>query len=383
MSLSSPFVGPRTLHRFLLRLSLSLAAIYAWVFVFQFFFVRQGSVGAALTSVLLTYAVSQVVVVLLTPYTAQKIRYGFRRLLVYAALALAAAFAVLAATFSGYVPDIGWGAGLFALFMGLYRSLYWTPYSVAKASEPSPADPLLELLIAVAPASAGLFLTLGPASPMALLNIAALLTLLSLVPLFFMRDVHEGYSWGYRESFHELFAHARRRMTVQTVLSGAEASALLLLWPLAVFVLLGWSYPLLGIALSATFLLSFVLRRLLHVPLSRMSTPVSVLLSASAWVMRLGVGSAVGVVLVDTYFYTGSHTRGRGIDAHTFEQVADNTTYIDEHTALKEMGLGIGRILMCLFAAVLASALAVPTVFLIVFLASALAAAGSVYLARS
>lgn len=370
------------LHRLLLRGALSLGAIYAWIFVFQFFYVQQGAVGPALASVLLTYALSQVVLVLLTPYTAQRIRYGFRRLLVYASLILAAAFATLAAAFAGVLPDPVFAIGLFALLMGLYRACYWTPYAVSRVVSPARPDILFEVLIAAAPACGGFLLTLGPTSPVLLLSFSAGLALLALVPLAFIQDAREGYAWSYRGTFHELFSKARRRVTFGTILSGMEASALLLLWPLAIFILLGWSYPVLGLVLSVTFLLSLALRHFFKAPLEKISTPLSMVLTASAWIMRLGVGSAVGVVLVDTYFYTGTPARGRAIDSHSFEQVADNTTYVDEQTALKEVGLGIGRILTCLIAASLASLVSVPMLFLVVFLCAGVAAAGAVYLSR-
>lgn len=370
------------LHRLLLRGALAFATVYAWIFVFQFFYVSQGTVSAGIASTLLTYALSQVVLVLLTPYAARRVRYGFRRLLVYATLVLAVAFGVLAASFSGVVSPVGLGIGIFAILMGVYRAFYWTPYAIIRTSTSGGSDTFLEVLVAVAPACGGFLLTLGPTSPVLLLVFAVALVLLALIPLVFVTDGREGFAWGYRETFHQLFSRSRRMMTFGSLFAGAEAAALLLLWPLAIFILLGWSYPLLGIVLSLTFLLSLALRHVFASRIEPLSTPISMLLSASAWVMRLGVGSAVGVVLVDTYFYTGAHPRLRGTDAHAFEQVADNTTYIDEQTALKEMGLGIGRIFTSVCTAILVSIVSIPLTFVIVFACAGIFAATAVYLGR-
>jgi hypothetical protein len=169
-------------------------------------------------------------------------------------------------------------------------------------------------------------------------------------------------------------------MLSETLLAGVEGAALLILWPLLVFVLLNWSYTVLGFVLSGAFVLAFLLRAFFERPVSRISPALAALVNASAWIMRLTVGGAVGVVLVDTYFYIGSQPKRRGLDMHAFEQMADNTTFVDEHTALKEMGMALGRILICIISAILLSFLTIPLTFLIVFTLAAIAAASSVYL---
>lgn len=382
----------RALHRLLLRAALSGAQVFAWIFVFQFFYVRSGDMAQAIASLALTYALTQVITILVTPWAARRVRYGFRRLLVYAVIFLAGAFAALAASFAGYLGPLGWGIGLFAMCMGIYRGLYWVPYEVAlipgqaggqESGSSSRWGSSTEIFIALMPAIVGLALTMGPISPIVLLCGATVLVLLALVPLSFMRDVREGFLWGYRQTFHEFFAYTRRRMTLEAVMNGIEGAALLFLWPLVIFVLLSWSYPMLGIVLSVTYLVGLTLRGLFRAPLSRASSPILALLAASAWVMRLTVGGAVGVILVDTYFYVGSRPKSRGIDMHTFEQAADNATFVDEHTALKEMGLGFGRLFVALLTALLVLNLSVPLTFIVVFLCTAAAAALAIYLGRA
>src|SRR3989344_7989559 len=126
-----PLSRARVLHRVPLRGARSATQVYAWIFIFQFFYVRYGSIAEGVASVVLTYALTQVVTILLTPWTARTLRHGFRRLMVYAVLCLAAAFTVLSASFAGYIGGFGWGIGLFAVLMGAYRAFYWVPYEVA------------------------------------------------------------------------------------------------------------------------------------------------------------------------------------------------------------------------------------------------------------
>jgi hypothetical protein len=370
----------RSLHRTLVRVALSAGHVFAWVFIFQYFYVRYGSLDAGLSSTLLTYALSQVTTVLLTPLFASFVRYGFKRLLIYSTLLLSTAFAVLAVSFAGYLGTVEWGIGLFAACLGLYRALYFVPYALSKELLPGRTNYFREFAVAFAPLVAGLALSAGPAALVALPASLAALLALSILPLLTLPDVREVYSWGYRQTFHELFARSRVRTLLGTLMSGVEGAALLLLWPLLVFMLLNWSYTMLSFVLSSTFVLALVLRTLLARPVSRMSMPTAALVNASAWLMRLSVGGALGVVLVDTYFYVGSRPKRRSLDMHTLEQSADNSTYVDENTALKEMGLALGRTLLCLLAVVLLGLVSVPFTFLILFVLTALAAAYSVYL---
>ena len=372
--------NPRLWHRTLLRTALSGAQVFSWIFVFQYFFVQSGNVSYAVSSLALTYALTHVVVVLLTPWTAGQLRHGFKRLVIYSVLALSAAFTVLAASFAGYAGDFGWGVGIFAVLVGVYRALYWVPYEVAREATYARRGLLSEVVIGLMPAFAGLYLTTGPIATIALLGIAACMCVVSIVPLMRMDEVREGYAWNYRQTFHEMFAPARRRVMLESLAGGIEVATLILLWPLVIFILLAWSYPMLGIVLSVTYLLALLLSKLLKRPLAVVSAPIRALLAASAWIMRLAVGGAVGVVLVDTYFYLGSRSQPRGVDMGTYEQAADGNTFVDEYTALKEMGMAIGRIVMCLLVAVLASLVSLPLTFLITFLCAAAAAAFAVYM---
>jgi hypothetical protein len=365
----------------LVRVALSSAHIFAWIFCFQYFTVRASTLGGALAAIALTYALAQVIAVMLAPYAASRLRSGHVWPIVFATLSLAAAFALLAASFSGLMPDIGWGIGFFALFMGVYRGLYRVPYALAKQFHPD-GSAAREILLALIPAASGFFLATSTIAPMELLSLAAAFALVALIPLAGSHDLPEGFSWSYRETYHQLFAATNRSLIMPAFFSGVEAAALLLLWPLAIFMLFGWSYPLVGLAVSATAVLTLALRRTFPQYLPNISAPFSAFAIVTSWILRLGVGGPVGVVFVDTFFYSGSVMHRRGVDMLTFEQSADNHTYIDEMTALKEMAMGLGRIALCLTVALFAGILSAPALFMLAFVIAALCALTSFALAR-
>ncbi len=369
----------RALHRLLIRAALSGAHLFAWVFIFQYFYIQSRSVSGAFVSVLLTYALTHVIVILLTPVTASRLRHGYRRSLVASICALAASFLVLGAAFSGVLGDVALGIALFAILSGLYRALYWIPYEVAKETSAVRYREWIEVVIALIPLIGGLYITNGGQSLVYLMYIASALSLASIVPLLSMKDTYQGFSWSYRATFHELFEERHRSLLWSSVLSGLEAAALFILWPITVFTLLDWSYPLLGVVMSLTLLFTLVARKLFGDAVHAVPVRVQPLVAASGWVMRLGVGGFVGAVLVDTYFHTASRTAARGIDIHAYEQTGDNHTFVDEYTALKEMGMALGRIILCLVAAAFLGVFALPHALAFSFALAALAAGFSVY----
>lgn len=359
--------GALALHRYTIRFALASSIVFAWVFVFQYFYVRTESLSSALGGAALTYALSQIVIALLTPWTASRIRHGLKRSMVFGVLALAAAYTSLGVAFSGDLGDIGIGIALFALFLGTYRALYYVPYATAFASRGAVH---LEALIALAPLFGGLVLVYVHA-PSILLFAAALFALASILPLFFISDAYEKYSWSYRESFHELFATLHRKLALRALLDGAESAALFLVWPIVVFLLVGWSYAVLGLVLAATQLVLIAAKALFGSALDRATPLVRASLTASAWAMRMVIANPLSIVLVDIYHRSG----GRLGESALHEQAADNETYLDEYTALKEMSLALGRLLFALTVGAAAFVFSFSPIIVGVFAAAAVLSA--------
>ncbi len=358
-------------------MALGGAHIFAWIFIFQYFYIATADTAAALSSTALTYALSQIILVLATPLGAYRIRHGISRGMALGTGSAAAAFVILGLAFTGAFPYIGWGIALFAILMGIYRALYWTPYEVAGTALSRRA----EIALAFTPAVAGIVLASG--LPLyALLFVGAALCVYAAFSCAQMREAHEGFAWKYRETFHQLFATENRPVLLRSMLDGIEGTALLLIWPLSVFLLFDWSYGVLGIVLTVTLLSTMVIRYVLaRLGLTEMPTFVLAALAGSAWVMRLLVASPAGVVLVDTYFHAGK-PESRGMDTQSHEQIAENRTYVDEITALKEMGMGLGRLLLSGIVAFVAASGSFGEAALGAFIIAGLAAVASILLAR-
>jgi len=372
---------PLVSHRFFLRFALSGAMVFAWAFLFQYFCILTGDTAIALAQLALLYALSSTVTCLVTPYAARALRGGVRRTIVYALLAVAGAFILLGSAFQGYwgVAYTSTAVTAFSVLLGLYRALYWIPYEVERAPEGTAQRSMTgEIGIALVPLIAGLYIAFSVMAPVWLFYIAAAIAVLSVVPLLSIRERYEDFSWGYRQTFHELLSREHRASVTHSILEGMSGAALLLFWPLAVLLLVGWAYDMLGAILSLTFLVAIFLRAPVRFALRRAKLQDSRLLkttlAVTPWLFRLAIATPFAVVLTDSYFYTTTPRR-LGVDPFTFEQVSDGGSLIDEYTALKEMALSIGRIAICILGAATALLFSAPLAFLVVFLVAALGSA--------
>ncbi len=370
-------------HRFLFRLALAGVHVFAWVFIFNYFYFVEQDLARALARAALLYALSYTVVCLVTPLSARLLRGGARRVLIFGALLAAVALVVLGAGLSGF-----WGGEYaplavigFALALGVYRALYWVPYEVEASAQARARSSLFrEFFVALAPALCGIFIAASPSAPLTLLFMGAGVMALSLLPLYYLRDVHESYSWGYRETFQELLMLQHRPVVVHAFLEGISGAALLFFWPLAIFLITNWSYGMLGLVLSIPFLMALFLRAPVRALTRRArlyeSRLTKIVFAVSPWLFRLLVATPLSIVLVDSYFYTTTPRR-LGIDPFAFEQFTDGGSLMDEHTALKEIAQALGKIAVCGVGAFGALLLSVPLAFVAVFLLAALASAAS------
>ncbi|HVM73511.1 MAG TPA: hypothetical protein VMU13_01370 [Candidatus Paceibacterota bacterium] len=379
--------SPLSIHRLIVRTALSASNIFAWIFIFVFFFDASGDIAASLAHTVLLYALSQTIACLLTPLTARSLRQGAQRMMVLGVILLALAMVLLAESFRGM-----FGAGTtlalitVAIAFGIHRALYWVPYETQQhRSHSSTWHSYAEVLLALIPAFIGFLLVTYRISESSLLLAAAGAMLLSIIPLFRMQDSYEGFAWGYRETFGQLFARPHRQLFFSAFLDGIQGVTLLLLWPLAVFLVVGWSYALLGLLFSFSLLVFILLkstmdRRMVR-PSMLDSLPVRIAVVSSSWVGRIFIFNPLSIIVADSYLHSGRVRNN--IDHLTFEQSSDGSHYIDEYTVLREVGLMLGRMAMCMIFAISVFSLSISLTFAVVFILAALSAGISVILSAT
>jgi hypothetical protein len=135
-----------------------------------------------------------------------------------------------------------------------------------------------------------------------------------------------------------------------------------------------------GLILSITFLIAILGRRYARGIITSVgahkSPGMNAALVGSSWALRVLALSPASIIIADVIYHAATPAKRYGLDPVSYEQAADSAHYIDEYSALKEMGMAIGRTALCLFFALM--------LFLVspfAALAAALIAAGAASLA--
>jgi hypothetical protein len=346
-------------HRFLLRASLSIGMVFAWVLIFHALYVSGETASGALLLTASTYALLQVWIFFMTPLAARNVRNGTVRSMILSSLAQASAFLWLAAAAAGVFGNgslnLWWGIFGFVFLAAVYRAFYWVPYSAvgisAKGHWTHQTRSLLEIFLALIPVAAALVIVNTDNGAWLVLVGAAVFAFLASVTLIGVPDSYERFSWNFSETIYTLFSRENKPLLTSSYLEGMQGAGLLFLWPLTIFFLFSWSYVLLGTLLSLTFIIVILTRRMLQRTFDRVSlrNKHRFLAAASgfAWILRLTVVSPFSIIIADVLQHASVPPRRLGIDPLTLEQSADSSHYIDEYTALKEMGNSVGRITAC------------------------------------
>ena len=364
-------------HRFLFRAALAAGTVFAWLIVFRLFYIATLSLETSLAGTAALYALSQAISLILTPLSGMALRRGVRTVLLLGVVSGAVAYTSLALLFeaSPSRDAIFWMMGFFTLTSGIARAFYYLPYAAAK-DEARTLTPLIQdAATALLPALAGFVLTVFSNGPFVLFLGCAALMLASVLPVLRMRQRYEQYDWTYRETMREVAAKKNHLAVGLFILDGVQGAVLIFIWPLAMFLILG-SFKTLGAILTATFCAAFLGRYLVRNFLRsfRVKSPVvAVSIAITTWVAKLAVASPVQILAVNIAYASGNSAARFNIDAQSFEQSADRGHFVDEYTAVKEIGLAIGRISVC----ILFITLLLYTGEALAFAATIVAAAGS------
>src|SRR6185369_11337185 len=98
--------------------------------------------------------------------------------------------------------------------------------------------------------------------------------------------------------------------------------------PIAVWFILHESFPLLGVVLSVTLLVTMAVRGGMRMTRYTPSPLLASAIRASAWVLRIFAMNGAAIILIDSY--TGAAGEKRGMGRFAKEQAADEHTGVDE-----------------------------------------------------
>lgn len=342
------------MSRVLMRVSLGALGVFLPIFLYKEF-------NLQILPVIMVFIAIYSLHLLLTPSFARLFHvWGMRKMMIFGILMATAS--ILSLYFYPYNPILG--LVIYIVSVALYRSLYWIPYQVDFARELDETRRgrqlalmanISDLLTVAVPFLGGVAIAVSGFQNVFLF--AAFLMLLAIIPLLFIGDIYERYSWGYFDSFKKLLAPENRNLFIAQAANGAQSIVTLFFWPLYVFLISKGQFVVLGAITSATIVLIMGLRFLVGKWIDKVSGKrllwTGIALSATGWFFKVFVQTPVQAIVVDTYHRAGRTVNGLTFNAVTYEQSADSGNFIDEYTALKEMALNVGRVFMLTLIALL------------------------------
>jgi len=264
---------------------------------------------------------------------------------------------------------------LHMLFLVLYKAFYWLPYHVdfalfsnkkARGRQLSILLNISEIILVFTPLFGGYIIaTYGFQH---IFIISTTLFLLAIPPLFFISNPKEKYSFGYLETFKHLFKKENRPVLLGYGADGAQSTISAIVWPIFIFMLFDEKFLTVGVVAALTLVAIIVFRLFIGDLVDtwnrgKMQT-IGSILYMTGWIIKTLVETAFQVFLVDTYHNLGRTVSRVSFDTNTYTQSADNGHYVDEYTALKEIALNIGRVLMLIFVIVVVSFTTIKVTFI-------------------
>jgi hypothetical protein len=355
------------LNRFILKAAFGFINVYTPIILFQKY-------GLAMVGV---YILTHLIVILTTPLSAMLLNtLGVRPL-----IGASVPFAALSIALLGVDMEPGLQGFLFALSMGLATSLYWVPYHVDLAEELRRRhrgaiigwyENILEFAAILTPFLGGVLIVLTGIADTAFA--VALLCLTALVPVFFIEEVYEKFSWGYFETFRNVFSYKYRKILISYGADGAQMAVATIFWPIFIFFVFSEKYAAVGfitsLAMVCILFLNAVLGHMVETWGHARVLKIGTFLEVSGWLLKAFVVTPFHVFVTDTYHKFGDSVVHFSKDLASYRAMADNGHYIDEYTTLAEISFRLGKIAMLIVSAIILTVLDIRYVFVFTALIS-------------
>lgn len=328
-----------------------LISLFGVIFFFE-------KLGNSIINVIILFIINYLIYASLLPLSARLLKtMRIKRMMI-----IATPFLVLA-IFSLYLWDIQPYLFLifYLVFVIIFKLLFWVPYHVdfaeftqknLRGRQMAFLFNISQVILTITPIIGGFIIFRFGYSE--LFFIAAIIFAVAIIPLFFVRETYEEYSFGYIETFRRLFSRKNRTFLIANVSNGVQQAIGIIIWPIFIFLLLNGEYLIVGIISSLAIVFLILIRFFVGNLLDRWGKDkvlkIGAFFYATGWIMKIFVQSGFHIFLADTYHNFGRVIDKTAFDVVFYEQAAENKHYIDEYTVLRTIALNLGRVFMLILA---------------------------------
>lgn len=245
------------------------------------------------------------------------------------------------------------------LFLTFFRMLYWVPFHTelaeftdrfSRGRELALLRAMLLVLAVLGPLTGGFLIErFGYQS---LFFTVMLIEILASIPLFFTAPVSVRYEYSYLETYLQLFNRPLRRLLLSHIGLGALNMVEIVFWPVFIYTVLTGDVLRVG-AVSSLVVVGLIAVNLIIGVLVDKTRKQRLLrfgtfFLAGGWLLRSAVATSFQIFWTSTFYNFGNALFITPYQALYYERAADQGHYVDEYTVVREVALGIGRVMMLL-----------------------------------
>ena len=204
--------------------------------------------------------------------------------------------------------------------------------------------------------------------------IAIILYLSAGIPFLTLPRTKERFSWGVGETFRRFVSKENRKLVLANMANGAENCVGIIIWPIFIWQLVNENYLEVGVLSSliifVAIILQFIVGKYTDIFDKRKMLRWSSVFYAIGWLAKIFVLTAFQIFIAGAYHMFAKIFKDTPFDTLNYEIMADQGHLVDEYTVLKEIAIQTGRILMLIFAIVVALNFGLNWTFALAALAS-------------
>ena len=171
----------------------------------------------------------------------------------------------------------------------------------------------------------------------------------AVLPLLFLPEVNERFSWSIGRAYKEFLSKKNRKMVVAYMGDGAQNIIGVVVWPLFIWQLLEGDFLKVGIVSALIVLTTVILRLAIGDYIDRFSKKkvmrLGTILASLGWFGKIFVITAFQIYIVAAYHNFALIFLRVPFDTLMYEQAADSGHYVDEYTVLRELAIQFGKII--------------------------------------
>ncbi len=204
--------------------------------------------------------------------------------------------------------------------------------------------------------------------------IAITLFLSAFIPFMALPRTKEKFSWGYKETVQKFFSKRNKKLIIANMANGAENAVAIIIWPIFIWQLLDGNFFQVGVISSLIVLVAVILQLMAGKCADTFDKRNMIrwgsVFYALGWLVKVFVLTSFQIFLAGAYHNLTKIFKDTPFDTLNYELMADRGHYVDEYTVLKEMAVNLGKVLILLFAILVALNFGINWTFVLAALAS-------------